>query len=97
MENNHLTLKEQFKAMRKAYAGFKSDGCTAVPDFNFGKDCCAEHDYHYTTQTISRWEADKRFRKCIQKKGYLVLPWVYWLGVRLFGGHLWDTKLPNNN
>jgi hypothetical protein len=66
----------------------KSDGCTASPDFTF-RPCCEEHDYHYKTGDIPRKEADARLRECMQSKGYVVLPHVYWLVVRLFGRGFW--------
>lgn len=80
-------------AAGKAY--FKSDGCTDVPNFNFC-GCCFEHDYYYTTHIISRSEADKRLRQCIEAKGWYVLPWLYWIGVRIFGGKHYDTKYDPN-
>jgi hypothetical protein len=86
MQRDVLTYLDQLKLVwRGLRRGFRYDGCTAVPDFDFGKDCCGEHDYHYQAKEISRAEADKRLRQCIQKKGYILLPWIYWLGVRIFG------------
>lgn len=88
-----LGFKDQCKIVWEGLKkGFSYDGCTAVPDFDFGSDCCGEHDYHYQDKNITRAEADKRLRECIQKKGYIVLPWVYWLGVRVFGGLFWKEK-----
>lgn len=93
MDSCQLGFKEQCKLVYDGLSkGFKYDGCTAVPDFNFGSDCCGEHDYHYQANDITRAEADKKLRECIRKKGYFVLPWVYWLGVRLFGGAYWRKK-----
>jgi hypothetical protein len=92
-EQCQLGFKDQCKIVWEgAKKGFSYDGCSAVPDFNFGADCCGEHDFHYQDKNISRAEADKRLRECIQKKGYIVLPWVYWAGVRLFGGMFWNKK-----
>ena len=91
--DEHLGFLEQARIVREGLGkGVKYDGCTAVPDFDFGADCCAEHDYHYQLTDMSRAEADKRLRQCIQKKGYIVLPWVYWLGVRMFGGRYYRKK-----
>lgn len=82
---DHLTFKEQYEIVKHGIAkGVKYDGCTASPDFDFGADCCAEHDTHYQLGDISRAEADSRLRQCMAKKGYVVLPWVYWAMVRLF-------------
>ena len=93
MEDCKLGFKEQCKLVYEGLQkGFKYDGCTAVPDFDFGSDCCGEHDYHYQANDSTRAEADKRLRECIQKKGYIVLPWIYWLGVRIFGKQYWKAK-----
>jgi len=88
-----LRFSEQVKLVYEGLKkGFKYDGCTAVPDFDFGYDCCGEHDYHYQALDVTRAEADKRLRQCIQKKGYIILPWVYWLGVRIFGKEYWRKR-----
>jgi len=71
---------------------FNSDGCTGVPDFNF-RDCCEQHDRDYLGR-VSRKQADIMLRQCIASKGYRVLPWIYYIGVRLFGGpHYKQRKL----
>lgn len=72
--------------------GVKYDGCTGVPDFDFGSDCCAEHDAHYQLGDITRAEADKKLRECIIKKGYPGIAWAYWLGVRLIGWRFYKGK-----
>lgn len=98
MRECQLGFKEQCKLVYEGLQkGFKYDGCTAVPDFNFGADCCGEHDFHYQANDVTRAEADKRLRQCIQKKGYLVLPWVYWFGVRVFGRSFWKKKQHENS
>lgn len=93
MSECHLNFREQcalvFRGLKR---GFKYDGCTAVPDFDFGSDCCGEHDYHYQDRTITRAEADRRLRDCLRKKGYVVLPWIYWAGVRVFGWCFWKKR-----
>jgi len=68
----------------KAIKDFVSDGCTMAPDLTFS-DCCYEHDIYYVTGAVNRKEADRCLRKCIAAKGFPVLAWIYWLGVRLFG------------
>lgn len=89
-QDERLGFKDQVALVRAGFAkGVKYDGCTAVPDFDFGADCCGEHDYHYQIGDITRAEADKRLRECIKKKGYSGLAWAYWLGVRLFAGGVW--------
>lgn len=62
------------------------DYCTHAPDLNFGTTCCKQHDLDYEDSSpLSRAEADARLRKCISDKGYIVLPWIYWIAVRIFG------------
>lgn len=84
--------------------GVKYDGCTAVPDFDFGYDCCGEHDAHYQLQDITRAEADRRLRDCILKKGIpgkilcfsynsnWFLATSYFIGVRLAGFFFWKKR-----
>jgi hypothetical protein len=89
-KDDKLSFKEQWAIVKAGYAkGVKYDGCTGVPDFDFGADCCGEHDAHYQMGDVSRWRADRNMRECIRKKGYFLLPWAYWLGVRLFAGGVW--------
>jgi len=77
----------------------KGDGCSKVPDFNY-RCCCDEHDIHYRTGTtldgvrLTRKEADKYFLACMQKRGGIVLPFLYYIGVRLFGESSWDHDKP---
>lgn len=70
---------------------FSTDGCSNSPDFNF-KDCCKTHDFHYRNFDITRFEADKELLKCIKKKGWKVLPYVYYYAVRLFGWMSWNKN-----
>lgn len=96
--SERLGFLAQARIVRQGFSkGVRYDGCTAVPDFDFGADCCGEHDYHYQIGDISRWQADKRMRKCIRKKGYFLLPWAYWLGVRMFAGGVWDKYRKKQN
>lgn len=66
-----------------------SNGCTAVPDFNF-RHCCVEHDkgYYYGGGLFDRWKADWALKRCIRDAGHPILCWVYFLGVRFFGRFL---------
>jgi len=68
----------------RAAMDMTSDGCTGVPDLDF-RACCEKHDFAYRNGTLSRAEADRELRRCIADHGYLLLPWIYWIGVRLFG------------
>jgi hypothetical protein len=88
-----LGFKEQCLIVWDGFKrGVRYDGCTGVPDFNFGADCCGEHDYYYQLSNISRADADRKLRECIQRKGYVVLPWIFWLGVRIFGWRYYRKK-----
>lgn len=88
---------------KELWAAVNGDGCTSAPDF-FYKKCCDDHDRHYTTGThrdgspITRAAADARLRTCMREAGKTpvlgrwVLPWVYWLGVRVFGRSHWGKN-----
>lgn len=70
-----------------------SDGCTGVRDYYI--NCCYDHDIAYRTgktiygKPISKREADKRFRQCIQSRSKLgvfsPMSWWRWAAVSLFG------------
>jgi len=91
-KDERLGFKEQVAIVRAGFAkGVKYDGCSGVPDFDFGADCCGEHDAHYQLGDVSRAEADKRLRACLRKKGYFVLPWIYYFGVRFLAGGVWKN------
>lgn len=84
-----LGFTEQCKVVWEGLKkGFKTDGCTASPDLDFGI-CCKEHDMHYAMHDISKWEADKKLHDCMRKKGYVVLPLIYWSFVTCFGWFFW--------
>lgn len=78
----------------KHWAGVnKSDGCTGVADFYI--ECCWYHDKLYQTgldfnnQPVTRAEADRRFRLCMQSRSKLgrfsPMSWWRFSGVRIFG------------
>lgn len=89
--------KEQLK---RAWKYLRGDGCTAVPDLTYSK-CCRAHDadYRYAVneegEGLTRAEADRRLRECMMKTGKtpvigrFLLPWVFWLGVRVGGAGIW--------
>ena len=81
--------KKGIKGRTKELKDFLSDGCTLSPDFEF-YDCCYDHDVAYHFQHCSRWAADRRLRQCIRAEGYILLPWIYWVGVRLAGWLFWE-------
>jgi hypothetical protein len=70
--------------LAKAVQKWKLDGCTSAPDLNV-RSCCDAHDIAYQSGSLSRADADKALRHCMRQKGWLVMPWIYWLAVRLFG------------
>ena len=81
----------------------KPDGCTASPELWYHA-CCNRHDLDYMTgrdergQVISRFEADRRFFRCMRQAGKslpvrgLVLPAVYFLAVRVAGWWWWNRS-----
>jgi hypothetical protein len=77
-----------------------SDGCTGVTQFYI--ICCWEHDIYYRTgqdldeKPLTRTEADRRFRACIQKRSKFgkLSPMALWrwAGVRVFGRKAWQES-----
>jgi len=77
-----------------------SDGCTLVSQLY--RDCCLEHDVHYRTgrtvfgARITRKEADRRFRLCMQRRSPLgkfgPIPYIRWAAVRLGGWWAWQSN-----
>lgn len=76
---------------------FATDGCTGVPDFFFF-ECCENHDFGYEfgaeLGALSRLQEDNALFSCMKRKlkkhnknkGWMwVLPYIYWLGVRVIG------------
>ena len=105
-----IKFKDQCKLVWEGMKkGLNYDGCTAVPDFDFGFDCCGEHDTYYQTQAVSRAEADKRLFQCILKKGVpgkilgisynsnWFLATAYYLGVRAAGWAFWKSSFDRKN
>ncbi len=92
-KDEKLGFRDQVRIVREGFRkGVKYDGCTGVPDFDFGADCCGEHDFHYQQTDINKWRADWRLRKCISKKGYPLVGWAYWLGVTMGGWAFYRKK-----
>lgn len=87
------SLKEQAEAIYARIQALRaeSDGCSMSPDFNF-TDCCIAHDLAYRKGIGSRKAADAELRCCIQGKGYVLLPGLYWLAVRVFGKKSWKNE-----
>ena len=86
-----------------------SDGCTLVSEMFH--ECCEEHDLAYRygkdpwsayifgwedAESITRAEADARFRQCIQERSHLgkasPISWIRWAGVRLGGWKAWGKR-----
>jgi hypothetical protein len=75
-----------------------SDGCTGVADWYV--EACIVHDFWYRTHRdfngspITKAEADKRFRRKIQKlspAGFLSPMALWrWMGVKFLAGKAWD-------
>ena len=93
-------IQEYWQKIKDLAEQLKSDGCTAVLDFDV--ECCWEHDTHYVTgltldgQPITKADADRKFRLCIQERSKLgvfsPMSWVRWLGVKWFGKGIWRKK-----
>jgi hypothetical protein len=92
--------------VEKEAVRIKSDGCTGVTQMF--RECCLEHDlayrHHrdprtaflhgwYEANLMTREQADKRFRLCMQKRSwfgaYSPVSWIRWMGVRLLGRFTW--------
>lgn len=62
-----------------------NDYCSFVPDLDLSI-CCKIHDIQYRKSSqMSRFEADRNFKKCMIEHGRPVVGWVYYVGVRLLG------------
>lgn len=89
-----------WQAVRRVAASLHSDGCSVVSELYH--DCCLEHDIHYRTQRqldgkfITRSEADKQFRVCMQSrspfKWFSLVSWIRWAGVRIFGASSYGSQ-----
>jgi hypothetical protein len=76
------------------------DGCSLATGLR--KECCAEHDFHYRYhrrldgQFISRAEADLRFLRCLQRRGWVgwwsPVAWIRYGAVRVFGERSWKKS-----
>lgn len=87
-------------AVRKRAAELQSDGCSHVTQAFL--DCCLEHDIHYRTGhtllgvKITREEADRLFRKCMQQRSmfkyFSPMSWWRWMAVRVFGASSYASK-----
>jgi len=71
---------------------FKSDGCSFYPDQDM-KVCCQSHDKVYWKGGTKnqRKMADKKFKKCLEKK-HKVQSKIMYTGVRVFGHPLVPTS-----
>jgi hypothetical protein len=84
--------RERYAAGDPPPKPFHSDGCTLVPDFDFGV-CCEAHDRAYWQggSCADRREADQRLVQCIREAGHPKLaPW-YGAGVRVGGADIWPV------
>lgn len=72
-----------------------SDGCTAVPDIHV--ECCWQHDIEWSGRMvdgtpISRADANRRFRECIQSRSKLgrFSPMSWWRFGGVWIGTVWE-------
>ena len=96
-----MAEKSHWERVREMAAALHGDGCTASPDL-FYRPCCDEHDIAYRSgrdvdgNALTRAQADARLRRCMMRAGKTpivgrwLLPWFYWLGVRLAGRRAWQ-------
>lgn len=94
--------------IKRAWRYLRGDGCTSVPDFFYGP-CCRNHDADYRLgvdengDTITRAQADKRLYACMKKTGKtpiigrLLIPVVFWLGVRGGASGVWKKYREKEN
>lgn len=78
-----------------------SDGCS-WPASQAHQMCCHEHDFAYTTGStfrgvkVTKAEADRRFRECIQThssfRWFSPMSWWRWLAVSRFGRGVWSEQ-----
>jgi len=94
-----MTVDHRYIEWGKQY----SDGCTGVPDFY--RFCCYEHDFHYQFgydidgKPITRRQADRQFRQCIQANSHFgwwspMAVWR-WMAVRAVGWKYWARGKSN--
>jgi hypothetical protein len=98
-------MDDYWETVRRTATTLNSDGCTGVPDLYL--DCCYQHDIHYRThrtldgQPITKREADRLFRECMQSHSRLgwwaPLSWVRWAAVALLGKCSWDDHDEERN
>ena len=93
-----------WRAVQKRANQIRADGCSFVNRLyrvrrEPSRLCCLQHDVEYHDGTtveghpLTRSQADRRFRRCIQEWSKLgrwsPLSWVRWLGVRAGGWRPW--------
>jgi hypothetical protein len=85
--------KSYWERVKDKAAELGTDGCSfATGAF---RDCCLEHDCHYRTgetifgEPITKAEADRRFRSCMQSRSvfgfFSPIAWMRYLMVKKFG------------
>lgn len=93
-------MRDYWSEVHKMAQRLHSDGCSHVTSAYL--ECCEEHDIHYRTgqtllgEPISREEADRLFRECMQHRSifkvFSPMSWWRWVGVRLFGASSYASK-----
>lgn len=86
---------------------FTTDGCsggmswfwqTAVKPFTKTdipwRDCCVTHDRAYWMggSWYDRRFADRELAQCVEQKGYPVIGWLMYIGVRIGGSPFWPLS-----
>ncbi len=77
----------------------QKDWCTGFFDRNdHGDDwssCCKEHDKDYTEQSMTRLEADRKLRDCVQKETDIIWANLMYSAVRAIGWIWWNKAKSN--
>lgn len=81
---------ERYRRGETPPTAYVSDGCSVVPDLDFGA-CCEAHDRAYWQggACADRAAADRALAACMRERGHPLLAGVYQAGVRVGGYALW--------
>lgn len=55
------------------------------------ENCCIGHDWAYIHKRMTRLEADRRLRRCMEQMGYPRQARIYYWACRLLGWWAWIT------
>ena len=89
-----LLLQHTRPRMMQSSEDCTTNGCTASPDLNF-IECCDAHDLCYCRggSESDRYRCDEIFYNCIKNKAGILIAWVYYSMVRMFGEPFFNYKI----